>query len=170
MKQKTSISQLLMDIGAVAVVMFIIFAIVSTPKAKAADLLIGQYTHHFYSASNWDECKDGSNECLDFNDSQELIGLAGEKWSIVYMHQNSVREKSIVVTRVFKVDFGSRVRGFAAAGLGTGYEKHYEKISEYGLTPVGYLGLDLHPKNDKAGLIITWSPDCFIGIGSRVSF
>lgn len=132
-------------------------------KSQALDLLVGQRTHHFHPCWNWEQ--EGA-ACEPVNESQELIGVSTDKWALVYMHQNSLRERSFILTRKWDRDWGRYVRPYVAIGVATGYEK-LELPDALGLTPVGYLGLDLHPKNDRFGLVVTWVPDSFVGLGLR---
>lgn len=160
--------KLWLDFGVLLLVGWLICTIVTAP-VSAADLLLGQRTYHFAPTANWDECKDGSVACREpFNDSQELIGLANDKWAVLYMHQNSVRERSFVVARTFKTDWGRYVRPYAAVGAATGYASLYDQWSVGDVTPMGYFGVDLHPSHDKYGVLITWQPTCFIGAGLRI--
>ncbi len=161
------VTQVLEAVAVLAIIALLLFV---ARNAPAADLLLGQHTHHFQPTYNWDACQAGEEECGEnFNDSQELVGVATDKWAAIYMHQNSVRNKSVVVVRTFKRDFGPYLRPFAAVGVATGYAKEYDKWSAGGVTPTAYFGVDLHLKSDKVGVVLTWQPDCFIGAGLRFS-
>ena len=106
--------KLWLDFGVLLLCGWLVWVVIAAP-AHAADLLIGQRTHHFVPTSNWDDCKDGSEVCRrPFNDSQELLGVAGDKWAVLYLHQNSVRERSVVIVRTFKTDWGPYLRPFVA--------------------------------------------------------
>lgn len=133
-------------------------------KAKALDLLVGQRTHHFHSCWNWEQ---EGRPCEGVNESQELIGLSTDRWALVYMHQNSLREEAFILTRKWDRDWGQYLRPYVAIGVATGYEE-LGLPGVAGLTPVGYLGLDLHPRADKLGLVVTWVPEGFVGLGLRV--
>jgi len=130
------------------------------------DLLLGQQTIHFHEHWNWEPCAEGKEVCQPVNESQELIGLRKGKYSLLYLHQNSLREKSLIAVRTWEYDLTPNIRPWAAAGLATGYDK-LTKIGGV-LTPVGYLGLDLHPKSDRFGFLVTWVPESFAGIGLRI--
>jgi hypothetical protein len=136
--------------------------------SEPLDLLVGQQTIHFHDHWNWEDCgtQVGQEVCQPYNDSQELIGLRKGKYSLLYIHQNSLREKSLLFVRTWEYDLTPNVRPWSAAGLGTGYDK-VKKVGGT-LTPVGYLGLDLHPKSDRFGLLVTWVPESFVGLGLRV--
>lgn len=132
------------------------------------DLLLGQQTIHFHDHWNWEACgtQVGQEICQPYNDSQELIGLRKGKYSVLYLHQNSLRERSLIAVRTWEYDLTPNIRPWTAAGFGTGYDK-VDKIGGV-LTPVGYLGLDLHPKSDRFGLLVTWVPESFVGLGLRI--
>jgi hypothetical protein len=53
-------------------------------------------------------------------------------------------------------------------GFASGYEKLTEVPEYKGIVPVGYFGLDLHPSHDRFGLLVTWMPGSFVGMGLRV--
>jgi hypothetical protein len=128
--------------------------------------MLGQKTHHFHENWNWNQCNQGKEICRKNNETQELIGISTEKYTLIYIHQNSLREKSVIAVRTWKSDLTKNIRPWAAAGVATGYDK-IEKIGSE-LTPAGYLGVDIHPDSDKFGLVVTWVPESFIGAGIRV--
>lgn len=135
---------------------------------SAADLLIGQITYHFDKVPNWEECRNGDRPCMkEFNDNQELIGISTDKWTFIYMHQNSIREKSFIAARTYKIGFNEYLSPYIAIGAATGYSDVYPNISYEKLTVVGYAGIDIHPKSDNVGLLITWQYDSFVGLGLR---
>jgi len=146
--------------------MFKLLLLLLPINAFSLDLMVGQKTHHFHDNWNWETCGEHKKVYQPFNDSQELIGVNTDKYSLIYIHQNSLREKSIIAVRTWKSDLTKNVRPWASAGVATGYDK-LDKIGAK-LTPVGYLGVDVHPDSDKFGLVVTWVPESFVGVGFRV--
>jgi hypothetical protein len=148
-----------------------VLALASGNESKSSiDLLLGQQTYHFHEYWNEDFCTvtGGEQECQPHNDSQELIGAHYSNYSLVYLRQNSLREESFILTRVWDYDLNPWIRPWAAAGFASGYEKVVRLPKYKGLVPMGYFGLDLHPSHDRFGLLATWLPDSFVGVGLRV--
>ena len=165
MKTKLTTKDLLECISVLSIIALLLFV---AHNAKAGDLMLGHVTYHFHDYANEKYCANGTEACLSFNDKQKLIGYAGEKYAIVYIPENSVKRESFIATRLYRYELNNNLRPYAAIGISTGYYRIYQDISYEKITPVGYFGVDIHPKSDKFGLMINWSPDGFIGAGLRI--
>jgi hypothetical protein len=125
--------------------------------SAADDLLVGQFTKHArpYQSAGGPE----------FKKFQPLIGLKTENYAFIAM-ENSFEKPSVLILRIWDVDLTSNIRPFVAGGIGTGYDDvHGARFK--GISALGYLGVDLHPDSDKFGIMITYAPDTFIGLGLR---
>jgi hypothetical protein len=145
----------------------LVLVLIAVRSAKADDLLIGQRTIHFHDYINEETCGE-KWQCEKFNDKQPLIGYATDKYALIYMHRNSIREHSIVMVRTYKMEFNRYLRPFTAVGFATGYADRYDDKSVGDITPMTYFGLDIHPANDRFGLVLTYQHDSFVGIGTRI--
>ncbi len=151
-----------------AIIIFIGFLVVcACDYASADDLILGQYTRHadkFYKSACYnagkDHCKFG-----EINDTHPLIGINKDGYTVFVM-KNSFGRTSFGALRTFEYDFSSNIRPFVSAGLVSGY-KDALPVEWNGIAPVIYTGLDLHPSSDKWGVIISYAPQQFIGIGLR---
>lgn len=149
----------------VGAIVLTIFAIALSPRTWSADLLVGHVTQHF------DDClgDTGKTDCIEPNDQQRLIGIASREWAVLYIPENSASRKSFLILRKFSTDWGPYLRPYVSIGLSTGYEGI--ALQDFGgITPTGYLSLDIHPRSDRFGVLINWLPESFIGIGPRFKF
>jgi hypothetical protein len=140
----------------------LLFCILFSDVAYCDDILIGQKTYHFN-----EEPISVYNKGL--NNDHYLIGYKRGDYTIIAM-ENSYYEFSLVGLYTKSTEFNDYIRPFAAIGLATGYEDFVPKQSIGPVTAVGYLGLDLHPKNDRIGIVISWVPQTMIGAGLRIKF
>jgi len=126
--------------------------------ACADNLIVGQYSYHFkkYMYAGGPE----------FRDKHALIGYSTENYTFIAM-KNSFDKNSLVALRTFHKDFNSNFRGYASIGVATGYSKYIDE-SVGDLSPVGYFNLDIHPRSNRFGLVVTYAPDVFVGVGVRL--
>jgi hypothetical protein len=130
-------------------------------NASALDLLVGQYTYHFH-----DQEKRGREA---FKSEHPLIGISTNKYTFIAM-ENSYNRFSIAVLRTAKLDMNRYMSAALSGGIATNYQDSPIDFKYEGVIPVAYASLDIHPKNDKYGLTITFAPDEFVGAGLRCNF
>ncbi len=140
--------------------LILVLALITANVCQATELLLGQLTYHFETYQHGDSGP-------KFNEEHALVGLKGDKYAIIAM-DNSFDKFSILAVRVWEKDFTKNIRGFAAAGLSTGYADDVPDFTRWGLTPMAYVGFDLHPSSDKYGLTFTANPS-FVGLGLRTT-
>lgn len=151
---------------------------------QAGDLLLGQLSHHFDRCNTWD-CpyltevevdyadRDGCREngCTivygDYREKHPLIGYTNGKYTGFIM-KNSYDKVSAVVLRNYSMDLGPYLRPAVSIGIATGYDSIYSNANVGPFNPAGLFSLDIHPKSDDYGLIISWLPEQWISAGIRI--
>lgn len=139
----------------------IMIMLLISANTHALDLLLGHYTYHFH-----DQEKRGREA---FKSEHPLIGVSTDKYTFIAM-ENSYNKFSIAVLRTFKYDLNRYMRAGMSGGIATNYQDSPIDFKYEGAIPVAYASLDIHPKNDKFGLTITYAPDEFVGAGLRFKF
>lgn len=165
---------------------FIMGLLLLASNSFAGDILLGQLSHHL-SECDIADCPyvtkhepeyDGYNFCQEncettytgeFRERHPLIGYSTGKYTAFIM-TNSFNKTSVVALRNFSTNLGPYLRPTFSAGIATGYEDSYSDIAIGPIIPVGLLSLDIHPKNDKFGLVVSWVPTKVISAGLRFKF
>lgn len=151
-----------------AIIIFAGFLVIcACDYVSADDLLLGQYTHHaskFYESPCYDLKKE---DCQfdEINDDHPLIGINANGYTAFVM-KNSFNRVSVGFLKTYDYEYKSNIRTFLSAGVVSGY-KDALPVEWHGIAPAIYAGLDLHPSSDKWGIIVTYAPQQFVGIGLR---
>jgi len=138
-----------------------ILMITYSAQSLAIDAFYLPFTKHF-------------SECLytcdsgKYNESNHVTGISGDKYTAFVMN-NSYNKLGVFVGRKLSLDYNEYITGFAVAGLVTGYGNVMPTYK--GIGTMGYVGVDIHKKGSKYGLIITSLPvkEGVINIGFRYS-
>lgn len=147
----------------------------------AGDILLGQVSNHFgycqsdcigyeYRTKVSEEFPNGQVwQYGQFRETHPLIGYSVRKYTVLLM-KNSFDRVSVSVLRNFSYELTSNLRPYASVGIATGYDRAYEDSSVGMFTPVAMLSLDIHPSNDKFGLVINWLPTVLVSAGFRFKY
>ena len=160
----------------------IVFGVLLSTTAFAGDWMIGQWSHHFdvcdlkacpnlhedpdsYYEEQDGKCDEGCYRVVgEYREAHPLIGYSNGKYAVIAMI-NSFDNPSVVVLRNFSYDLNPYIRPAASIGIGTGYDHMSGSVGP--LTALGYFTLDLHPKHDRFGLVISYAPGIMVSVGPR---
>lgn len=133
----------------------------SLPSLADGNLLVGLWSNH-QGPCDRSSCPYENK----YNETHNLIGYIDDSISYGYM-KNSWNNDSVFVAKVWDKDINTYIRSHLVVGVATGY-KDYIPLSLGPLAFVGYMGIDIHPKHDKFGIMLSVIPGEVLAIGFRI--
>lgn len=117
-------------------------------QAACTDLVLGQHTWH--SHDGYEE--DGMD--YEYNNNNYLVGCVTEDEHLVAVFENSYEKTTVLVAHTWKDNsYSPYVSPYLVLGVASGYKDHLAHVGP--LSPYGFVGLDIHPVNNKYGLMIS---------------
>ena len=137
---------------------------VFSSAVSAADIFHLPYTKHFAECERVCPNKTGNG----FNEQNYSTGIEHKKY-IGFVMYNSHNRPSLLLGRMFSKIHNPYIKTFTVIGGATGYDNVYTTF--LGIAPTAYVGIDLHPKHNKWGVVITKipTPTGVMAIGFRLA-
>lgn len=110
--------------------------------------MVGQHTWHVHETYR----EDGID--YDYNDNNYLLGCITESGYVTAVFENSYHDTALVVMRKWQYDkWSPYISPYVAMGAALGYRDHIAHVGP--LSPYGFLGVDIHPVDNRFGVMIS---------------
>lgn len=125
----------------------IMLCLVAIIECSAGDLYLYQFSSHM--SDGYDE--DGKHK--EFESVHPFVGYSTDEGHLVAAFKNSYGDPTVLAGKLWPLDIGNKyVTPYIMTGLTWGYKDHHPNVK--GVSPIGNIGVDLHPSHNRWGVNI----------------